>query len=199
MKKVLALMLALVLVLSLAACGGGNSSSSSENTTENATTEATDKVYAIGDTVKTDVAEVAVTEVKFVDNFNNSASESDHQYVSVTFTFKNIGKSEISWIEMDVPSPTSTKYLYQTPFVDYNNGYCFYVGNVEFSKHNYSDSNFGINKIEVDDLKPLSEAVTETSGIYVPNEVADNKEAPLLVKIIVPKSEGSEIFAYKVR
>lgn len=183
MKKVLALVLALVLVLSLAACGGVGKSADST-------------VHSIGDTVKTDVAEVVVKNVSFVDTFNDCVSDSDHQYVSVTFSFKNIGKTTISQIDI---SNGFTAFVYEIPFVDYNNGYCFYVGDVKASGHNYDKSLYGDERTLVDDLEPLSEAKSFTSAIYVPNEVAENTSAPLLIKIYVPKSKGSEVFTYKVR
>ena len=194
MKKVLALLLAIALVLSLAACGGG---SSSGNTSENTTTEATETVYSIGDTAKTDVAEVAVTKVEFADSYNDCYPDDGYQFACVTFTFKNIGKNTIPRI--DKPTDGWTKVLCSIPFVDYNNGYCFYVGDVKTKNHNYMDSLFQSNQTLVDSLAPLSNAVNCTSAIYVPNEVATNTSAPLLIKVMVPKSEGTEIISYKVR
>ena len=75
------------------------------------------------------------------------------------------------------------------PYVDYNNGYEFevypHVGHLSLAMFS--------------DLKPLGKAITITSPIQVPEEVKTNTSAPLLVKLRVPNSTGTEELTYKVR
>jgi hypothetical protein len=100
------------------------------------------------------------------------------------------------------PSTSGTSSLSKAAYVDYNDGYLFFLDNVKIPGDNYGgnysytifESNLYINEIE-----PLSDAVTCRTVIYVPNEVATNTDAPLLIRIIVPTSNGREVFAYKVR
>lgn len=185
MKKVLALMLALVLVLSLASCGGGENKGDTSS-------KATETVYKMGDTAKTDVAEVTVDEVTFEDSFNGCNSDNEHQYACVAFSFKNIGKTEIE----------DSSYIYEMPIVDYNNGYTFTIDEVEDPddpNNSYSTSLLGTSDTLIDEIKPLSDEVGCVSAIYVPNEVAEKTSAPLLIKFDLPKSKGSETVAFKVR
>ena len=184
MKKVLALLLALVLVLSLAACGG-NSDSGKEKKDD--TSSQAEKVYSIGDTAKTDTTEIVVSNVQFNNMYNKYYADEGNQYIIVDFSIKNIGKTALTnWI---TTNHGTTFLLYDIPYVDYNNGYEFevypHVGHLSLAMFS--------------DLKPLGKAITITSPIQVPEEVKTNTSAPLLVKLRVPNSTGTEELTYKVR
>ena len=163
MKKVLALILALVLVLSLAACGF--------------VVKKSDKVYSIGATAKTDTTEIVVSNVK-LDDVND--------LVIVNFSIRNIGKKALNNYIITIKG-TST-VLDSIPYVDYNNGY------------EYDDNSMGTPSFDTfSDLEPLGKTITITSKIKVPDEVITNTKAPLLVKVRVPYSGGTEELTYKVR
>ena len=204
MKKILALLLALCMVLALCACGEAaekdepapEEPESAEEPTPTEEPEPEEIIYNIGDPVQTDVAEVVVTEVNFSEKYSICKAASGYQFVTVTFSIKNIGKETMPPIRYD---NTYTMYLYQIPYVDYNDGYIFKVGEVTVRGETYHVSCFASNEALTDSLQPLSEAVTITSAIYVPEEVVTNTDAPLLIRVRVPSSGDAIEFAYKVR
>lgn len=199
MKKVLALMLALVLVLSLAACGGSSNSeekktdtSSEAQTSEAVTDVAKATVYSIGDIITTDVAKAAVSKIEFADSFGPCKLSDDYRFVCVSFSFENIGKNDL---------------YFEYPYVDYNDGIQFKFENVDQITTDYARSVLlNSNKTLFNDnassytIKPLSGEITCTCAICVPKEVVDNKDAPLLVRFRIPTAvDYLQDFAYKVR
>ena len=207
MKKTLALLLVFVMLIAFISCGStekDQSTSSSDTTVESDTSDESPEeeeiLYTIGDTVKTNVAEVSVKNVSISDGYGDTKADSDYKFVVITFSFKNIGKKTIGWLSLSGihPSTSATTYLREAPYVDYNDGYCFFLDDVVINGRSIDEGCFGSNK-RIDEVGPLSEAVECTTAIYVPKEVADNTSAPLLIKIVVPTEDYREIFAYKVR
>lgn len=113
MKKALALLWALVMVLSLAACGGGNNTTdtlgasaettASENVAVSEHEEDTEQqVFHLNETIQAGNYELSIHDVRVEKNvrigFSTGAKQfrSENGYfVCVTYSFKNIGKSDI--------------------------------------------------------------------------------------------------------
>lgn len=174
MKKILSLVLVLAMCLSLCACGGAN-------------------YFALGETASTDAVELTLNEVSFGKeqyvNGRNIVSENGKTFMFINFTMKNIGKATLDYF------PTANdKYTYVPSAivsVDYNGGYTYFVDNFI----DYSTSSPALNELE-----PLGEAATYTVIISVPDEVAENTQAPLLVNfnLVNSKSKG-EVVSYTIR
>ena len=90
--------------------------------------------------------------------------------------------------------------------VDYDNGYQFDLQlQVEIDDHFYDSYKLTRNYTPFSDFKILESEPTEyTIAISVPNVVEENSDAPLLVKLLVPVENESDVksvkeFTYKVR
>ena len=202
MKKKLVLLLATLMCISLCACGRSESSTnevSVENTTKTDEKEITEN--EIGDTVSTDVAEVVLLNVSYEDTYGIVTPKEGYSFVVVDFSLKNIGKTNLA------PFPTQGQgksyVLGDIVSVDYNNGYTFFVDNVEGkdgSTYNESSMKKTSDDLLISDLKPLSDAATAQAAICVPNEVVENTNTPLLIKINLLNSEGEKVTAvYSIR
>ena len=152
MKKVLALVLALVLVLSLVACG--------------LFVKKSNKVYSIGDTANTDTTEVFVSNVE-LDKVND--------LVIVIFSVKNIGKTALNSGISTIKG--SSVFLQDIPYVDYNDGY-EYDDKDSFGTHSY-DTFLDLEPLGkaitiTSNIKVPDEVITNTSApllvkLRVPN------------------------------
>ena len=175
MKKTITLLLALVMCLSMCACGGGKGT-----------------LYAIGDTVSTDCAQLTLEALEFTDTYNSYKNVDGKIFAVLTFSMKNTGKTKLGYIKTVEGKIDSLMYS-AIPCIDYNDGYLFSyddkVGTLELCSTDYPFS----------DLEPLSIGEKVEVAILVPHYVADNENDSLLVKMAVPTTKGTKIFVYKIR
>ena len=177
MKKVLALMLALVVLLSLASCGGGDNSSS----------------LKVGDTAVGKLCDVTVKSVEFVDEikdgFLHSTNDKD--------TYEDITAEDgyaIAKISYSIAYKGKDEGEIKAEFtLDYD-GYTF----DDYDKHALPKESSGIGFtdsydtdakmwFEIDD--PLAfKGENAVWYIIVNDEVETNTEKPLLLKVNVPTS-----------
>lgn len=170
MKKILALILAVILCLTLCACGGNNSGNIIYS----------DEAFTIGD------YEITITDTEFVDNWDpngdcKEACSKGNVHFVVHYTVKNIGKTKVN-----VP--------YKMLKLVYNNEYEFkekdgFGGTYYYSFDTHS---FVFNANE---LSTLSQAKPCQTCIEVPVEVRDNKDAPLRLEVTVDK----DTYEYNLR
>ena len=113
-------------------------------------------------------------------------------FVILNFSIKNIGKTEFDYIKT-VDSKKDSLMFSAIPCVDYNNGYLF----------SYDDKLGSVKLCSTDmtlkNLEPLSDAFSVQVAISVPAEVQENTDAPLVIKMAVPATKGTEVFDYKIR
>lgn len=178
--------------------GSSDASSDSSNSTEQ---------LAIGDTAKTDVVEVTVTNPLFgkkvalgsedPDNYHLPTDETKglaagdgNTYFIFDFDVKNIGKESISGGDICGMDSKNHGSLWT---LDYNDGYTFDNGD-------YADLNlvFGGNYNYNPIMDPLSSS--HFRGIIkCAEEVETNESAPLILHIVLPTSNGTQNFDYKIR
>lgn len=207
MKKTLALILAIALCLSLCACsgnGGQETTATTEGSSETtaattattaAPTEAAPAMYQIGDTARTDIVEVVLNDVSFADTYSVCTAQEGYTFIVVNYSIKNIGKTELGFF----PTFHRSRSIIPSSIVgvDYNDGYIFYVDDVVGSDgQTYYYSVFADpDDTDLDDLKPLSEAVTFEAAICVPNQVIEDTAAPLLIKFNLLNEAGETVVA----
>ena len=174
MKKIIALLLLMVMSLSLVACGG------------------TKTDYSVGTMVSTDCAELTLTSCDFSDTYNTIVADDGKVFVILSFSIKNTGKTELDYIKT-VDGKKDSLMFSAIPCVDYNNGYLFSyddkLGNVKLCSTDFT----------LKDLEPLSDALAVQVAIQAPAEVEENEDNPLVIKMAVPKSNGTQVFDYKIR
>ncbi|MBE6819844.1 MAG: hypothetical protein E7516_02170 [Ruminococcaceae bacterium] len=175
MKKIIAVFLAVVMCLSFVACDGGDKN-----------------LYAIGDMVSTDCAQLTLESFEIVNEYGSLVNVDGKIFAVLTFSVKNIGKNELGYIKT-INENTHSLLFSSMPCIDYNDGYLFSyddkLGNLDFcSTH-----------LTLSDLTPLSDGITVEVVILVPPEVKANEDNPLLVKMAVPKTNGTKVFTYKIR
>lgn len=171
MKKIVVVILAVVMCLSFAGCDGGSK-----------------KMYEVGDTVSTDCAQLTLNSFEIVDEYDSLTKVYGKKFAVLTFSVKNIGKTNLGFIKTIDGNRRSYSFS-SMPCIDYNDGYLFSY-----------ESMLGGCSINMDlaDLAPLSDVTVEVV-ILVPPEVKENEYNPLLVKMAVPKTNGSKVFTYKIR
>ena len=174
MKKIVAFLLIVVMCFSFVACGESKSD------------------YSVGATVSTDCAELMLTSCDFSDTYNSIVADEGKVFAILTFSIKNIGKTEFDYIKT-VDGKKDSLMFSAIPCVDYNNGYLFSyddkLGNVKLCS----------TELTLKNLEPLSDAFAVQVAIAVPTEVEDNKDNPLIIKMAVPTTKGTEVFDYKIR
>lgn len=206
MKKTISLLLALVICLSLCACG--DNEKKEEPATENTvimetTTEAVaeeSEELSLGDKVADEYFEVSITRAEFCQTLNAdpkhegfmlplaeadrgsvstslSANEGE-VYLSYSFEYKYIGKAEQTF---------GTCFI---TMVQYNNDYNFFKNyyNVRHSTVWEVLSADNLPPLSLTSAsktyKPLDPTVYEVRGfISLPKEIAENTDAPLLIKV----------------
>ena len=173
MKKVLALVLALVLVLSLAACGGsGEKKEDTADKTE--ATESEDQGYKeikIGETYSVpDFADITITKFDFSEEATSPDSDGinlrpNDGYVcaNIYYDVKYIGKSKADSSE------------FKPGWLDYNDGYVF---NLETFYYYNTGIDSWLNLGEID---PLSPEFSCKACFFVPVEVKNNEGNPLCI------------------
>ncbi len=175
MKNLLMLVLATIMCVSLCACGGGEK-----------------KVYAVGKMVSTDCVELTLESFEFAETYNSIGMPDGDIFAVLNLTVKNIGKTELSHFETVDGNSYSLMYS-GIPCIEYGDGYLF----------SYDDMLGSLDLCSTDltlgDLKPLSDGMTVEVAIIIPSEVKNNEDNPLLVKMAVPASKGTEIFTYTIR
>lgn len=189
MKRIIALLMALLVSISLCACGGGNGVSEPTETTVPSVVK-----FAVGETASTEVIEFTLDSVEFADHLSLTPGDEyltpiaadasgglipndGKTFVWFSFTVKNIGKVEL-W---------STAY--DTMSLIYSDGYTF-----EVDTHNNfvrTDDNFYLlqRRNGILGLDVLSDAQTYRGYIQVPTEVMENAGEPLELKISLRKDE----------
>lgn len=190
MKKLLALLLAVILCFALVACG--------ENKNE----------YPIGSTLTTSVVSFSLTRFEYAERLKNATFQTgktpDPEYllpteekqsnnpfaaddgkvmISFSYTVKNTSKEKITFpVDLGIVA-------------DYNDGYEF-EASVDLIKGNY------VILSDTTSLDPLSEVCEGRGYIEVPKEVMDNESASLYIKISLPDDSNGEKtteFTYKIR
>ena len=228
MKKALSTLLVLVICLSLCACGGSNGSSQATEATESTELNIGDTFGT--DTVECMIQEISwFTSEEFTSNSDNNDQfviidgktaiiqgdywtldteklfpgyhtwgisgmmkdmVSEYSFLCVKHTLQNIGKENIGpgmksdgfMGYMDVP--------YGTMEVIYDDGYTFNFGNDDFGKLVGFTSHLAV----------LSDPVNEVMIINLPNQVLENSDKPLKLKITLPTSNGEvEEFIVSIR
>lgn len=173
MKKLTALILAMVMLLSLTACVGGDS------------LEPSTVIYKIGDTVTTDIIEFTLNEF----NFERYYSNKDEKYAVVNCSLKNIGKTKIdNSTTVKVSNGSTVTYassIESIMRINYNDGFLF----------DESTNIFGTTW----DLEPLSPAQTYEAAYSVPQEIIDNTSAPLILEVFLPNNGTTEMYSYRIR
>lgn len=174
MKKFIALILVATISLLLVACGSDKT------------------LYEVGDTVSTDCAQLTLDSFEIVDNYDSLVNVDGKIFAVLSFSVKNIGKAELGYIKSIDGSGHSLLFS-SMPCIDYNNGYLFsyddMLGTLDFCS---TDRNLS-------DLTPLSDGIRVKVVILVAPEVKTDEDSPLLVKMAVPATKGTEIFTYKIR
>ncbi len=175
MKKFVAMLLAFVMCLSFVGCDGGDKN-----------------LYAIGDMVSTDCAQLTLESCEFADIYNSLGMGDGKIFAVLTFSIKNTGKTKLGYIKTIDGNKDSLMYS-AIPCIDYNDGYLFSyddkLGNLDLCS----------TDLTLSDLEPLSDEITVEVAIAVPSEVKENENNPLLVKMAVPTTKGTKVFTYKIR
>ena len=173
MKKVLALVLALVLVLSLVACGGGDKK-------ENTGTIPAE--ISLNDTITANDYEFSITKTEFLNDWSPIFGQPIEHYSdgSVFFvvhsTLKNVGKTE-----------RLEPFDFMT--LEYGDGYTFHP--VKICYYDTSLNSF-VGYITV--LPVLSDATPYLTGFEVPEQVKTGND-PLTINVSIYGEE----YTYKVR
>ena len=191
MKKYISFLLTFIIVISLTGCA---QKTESEDVPPE---EATVHYLEVGETAKTDTVQFTMDKIQFTDKVGLDSdcwlkptnklggiiSAGDGKvYVWFSFTAKNLSKEEISGYDVC------------NIVVDYNDGY-IYDGGVFSSGYNSSTSSYISKNVGLYTLDPLEE--DEYYGyILCIDEVRSNREAPLLLTVTLPSSNGDVKFSY---
>lgn len=189
MKKMCILILSVVMGISLCACG------------KTTTAEKGIVSNEIGDAVSTDAAELVLLNVSYEDTFGSVTPKEGYSFVVVDYTLKNIGKTDFGYFL--TATGGRSMCMESIVSIDYNDGYIFYVDDVEGADGKNYDKNYMYQMSDylyIRDLKPLSDAVTVQAAICVPNEVIENTDAPLLIKFNLLNANEEDVTAvYSIR
>ena len=178
--------------------GGDTSDSSSDSTNSVAQ-------LSVGETAKTDVVEMTLTKSLFGKKVALENGDAYHMpttankglvagdgntYFIFDFDVKNVGKKAISGSDICAMDSKNKGYLWT---LDYNDGYIFDNGD-------YADLNlvFGGNYNYNPIIDPLG--TSHFRGIIkCAEEIETNESAPLILHVVLPTSNGSQEFDFKVR
>ena len=201
MRKTVSIMLAGLVLLLMCSCGAekANTDEASQAETKNDNSESVETVgteeealsdddesaetaeaeeailYKIGETATTDVIACTLIDVK-----------EDNGYIMVTYSLKNIGKKSLSDAWVHKPGSVS-RTCAGSSVLDYNDGYIY--------------DKMALNTVDNEDLfdlQPLGDSI-EVTDVFcdLPEEVWNNKEAPLLVKIHLYSEQINEHAEYE--
>lgn len=200
MKKLTALLVAIVLCLSLCACGGGNTDVPADKTTASVDKNdiSTEKAYSLGDTITTDIIEFSLTRVEFSDQLKYATFSTGEQpdtgymlpttepqsnktfvanegytFLSYSYSLRYTGKEEI---EVETAMGISA---------DYNDGYTFEIWSDAYMWSEYISIK-GYTK-----LRPLDPQGEGRGCMKVPEEVSTNSVAPLKINVSIPNGDGT--------
>lgn len=155
--------------------------------------EITYKELKIGDIAKTDYAEVKLLNFQFLNYVYGNHVRKKQNSVEVTW---GSGADNVwAWFQYNIKntSKNTIRSMDMKEFsVDYNDGFIFY----DFLLNKYGEESGIAGSIQ--SLPPLKN-VTCNGAIQCPTEVKTNKDAPLLLKFILPSSKGKVGFAYVIR
>lgn len=195
MKKALALLLALMLCLSLCACGTAtppeNSDAAVSETPEDTAPDSAVTEISLNEAVDSGNIQFTLTEIgDFEENYTMGSAghyegirKSGYSFVKVSYTVKNIGKSEIQttpvWFTMN-----------------YSDGYTFSADRLwYFSTETYqSNGTKGAWLNSCPALSPFDDAMECVAVFLLPNEVSENDE-PWSITITVSGAD----FQYTIR
>lgn len=229
MKKVLALMLAMVLVLSLAACGGGNNSNNGEEiTTEPASLK-------VGDTAKGQICSFTVNSVEYLDKIEDGIIFEPKHLVSYDpdkFIFKDyVVDSGYSVAKIDYSFDYAGKKGGDLIFgiaLDYDNGYIYDECKEHFDEckkksfapesEDYYSGRIALSENESEKIATyeINDPITYKGDkgvkyIVIDNEVKNNTNKALVLKVSASISSddndtesrnfstGEEIYIFDVR
>lgn len=210
MKKVLALLLALVLVLSLAACGGGEKKEDTLGEAVDITEAVEDTTLKVGDTAETDLYTVKLTSIEFLNAIKNGQVhywgyiENPKAHTEVIDLKVDDGYTFIKIdLEVDYKGKEKTVLnLLGNLKLDYDNGYSFDLGS--FGKHDsctemyYDKRKVSNNNIEIED--PLTFKPVKTSVYFETNAVVKtNTDKPLFLTFDLPTNTGKKTFDFDLR
>jgi len=212
MKKLMALVLAMIMLVSFAGCGGNNEVAEEGKAEapeqEDEVQEETKTFYEMGNPAGTDAVEVVlesydVSPVYALNIYEDLIPKEGYSFVVVNYSIKNVGKTDLGFFPC-ADGKNESICAETIVSVDYNDGYIFYVDEVElFNGKTYGRDFFvgGENEdVYLDDIKPLSPAVSYEVAICVPNEVIENTDAPLLIKFNLLNSNNEKVVvSYKIR
>lgn len=192
MKKTKSLILALMMCLSLCACGGNEKPETNEDVettieTEALATEPSEPEaieLMLGETYTLPLFDITITGFDFTEKATFPEGGS--------FSLKPQDGYVTANLYYDVNYTGKTK-LYSTGFspalIDYNDGYTFYL-----ETFYYYDT--GVDAwLNSGDIDPLCPEFSCKACFFVPLEVSENTDAPLLVKFNI----GDNGVIYKVR
>ena len=207
MKKVLALVLALVLVLSLAACGGSNGEKQEETTAKEE-----DTILLVGDTAETDLYTLKLASFNYLDVIPNghvhywgyienpkAHTELKDLKVDDGYTFIKVD------LEVDYKGKAKTKLSLWNTILDYDNGYSFDLSS--FGQHDSCDGYYYDYRkvsndkafIEINDPLTFNGPV-DVSIYFVTNDVVKtNTDKPLTMTIELPTTTGEKAFVFDLR
>ena len=167
MKRTIALLLSLIMVLSLCACGDSGTAAPVE-----------ENELKLNEPITVDDYEFTITETEFdpqyFDGFDYKAYKScgnGNVHFVVKTTFKNVGKEEIS-----IPSSFLT--------LEYGDGYSFSPSDTYY--FSFDVLSYVSNAWE---LPALSKAKPCITYFEVPEEVQNNTDEPLKLKIMLADTE----------
>ena len=118
------------------------------------------------------------------------SSLTDSSYLCVVYSLQNVGKEDVVSGEESVGDGSYWALPYGTIEVNYDDGYTFSGGIDGFTKY------FGFTNT----LKVLSDPITEVMIFDLPNQVFENDDKPLNLKVTLPSSnEETEEFIVSIR
>lgn len=207
MKKVLALIMALLMVLSLAACGGSSSGEKQGETQE--------KVFKIGDTAEGKIFNFTVNSVEYIDKIKDGL-KTDYTYSDDPKKFISTKTSDLtadngySIVKIDYSFDYNGKTKGDLLFniaIDYDSGYVFDECKDHFDECKKtvilpSGTNLFGSYIELNENESGKTATYNVNDpisykgdkgvkyIVVDNEVKNNSEKPLVLKVSASISSG---------
>ena len=220
MKKVLALMLALVLVLFLAACGssGENKDDTSAEALETAETTTDQLVYKIGDTVNSELYDFTVKSASFIDSIEGGIETTTYfSDESITKEYNAYPKDGYSIVKIDLTIGYHGKYRNTLSlgglYLNYDDGGLKFfprdsqvdttqIDPVPSEAENASitfkynkDSDFDVDISDPDAFKP----VDRTFYFFVDKEVETETSNSLSLEFELPTKNDSEIVSFDLR
>lgn len=212
MKRIIALLMALVMCLSLCACGG-----TIPTQTDNLNAET---YYNIGDTISTDLFSFTLDAAALAialenthgedfgnpkeynpqeDNTNPYVAPTGHTYAAFTYTVQNIGRASEEFHSGDFVQIIYKDKQYKAPMDD--------VAVLYHQAHQYYDSangKMGTNEANTWYSNPsnnmlVGAAEMQSRKAYADFDIeADSLTDAFHIRVTIPSSKGVEVFTYQI-